>query len=153
MKFLETKIPPPLVCVLFGFVMRWLSTKQPIVSWDFAFDGSLIILSSAIGFFFCATGILVFIREKTTTNPLKPETASSLVSSGVYGISRNPMYLGLALFLVAFAIFLSSLSAFVGVAGFVVYMNAFQIKPEERAIEEVFGDAYVEYKSRVRRWF
>ncbi len=63
------------------------------------------------------------------------------------------MYLGLALFLVAFAIFLSSLSAFVGVAGFVVYMNAFQIKPEERAIEEVFGDAYVEYKNKVRRWF
>jgi protein-S-isoprenylcysteine O-methyltransferase Ste14 len=150
--FLENKIPPPIVCALFALMMRWLSTELPIVSWDFAFDKLAIIFICILGFCFCVAGILAFIKEKTTTNPLKPETASSLVSSGVYGISRNPMYLGLALFLVAFAVFLSSLTAFAGVAGFVIYMNEFQIKPEEKAIEGVFGHDYIEYKNKVRRW-
>lgn len=152
MTFLENKIPPPIVCALFALMMRWLSTELPIVNWDFTFDKPLIILTCILGFFFCVAGILAFIKEKTTTNPLKPETASALVSTGVYGISRNPMYLGLALFLIAFAVFLSSLTSFAAVAGFVIYMNEFQIKPEERAIEGIFGDEYAEYKAKVRRW-
>lgn len=152
MTFLENKIPPPIVFALFALMMRWLSTKLPLIAWNISFDKPLIILISAIGMLLCVSGILAFIKQKTTTNPLKPETASSLVSQGVYRFSRNPMYLGLALLLIAFAVFLSSFTAFVGVAGFIVYMNEFQIKPEEKAIEGLFGEEYVQYKAKVRRW-
>ncbi|MGH8122848.1 MAG: methyltransferase family protein, partial [Rudaea sp.] len=99
-----------------------------------------------------AAGILSFRRARTTVDPTKPEQASSLVKTGIYRVTRNPMYLGLTLVLVAWAAFLSSAWALLGVAGFVLYMSRFQIAPEERALASLFASEYEAYKASVRRW-
>ena len=107
---------------------------------------------SLVGAFFCLAGVVSFRRAKTTVNPLKPEQASSLVTSGIYRWSRNPMYVGFALFLVAWAAWLASPWTLLGVAGFVLYMNRFQIGPEERALASLFGIDFNHYCASVRRW-
>ena len=83
---------------------------------------------------------------------MKPDASSSLVVSGVYARSRNPMYLGFLLVLVGWAVFLSNVLGFLLLPAFIFYMNRFQIEPEERALRSLFGQAFVTYKSRVRKW-
>jgi protein-S-isoprenylcysteine O-methyltransferase Ste14 len=97
-------------------------------------------------------GMVAFRRAKTTVNPIKASAASSLVTRGVYEFTRNPMYLGLFLTLVAWAVFLASPLAVLWVAVYVAYINRFQITPEERVLSALFGGAYEAYKARVRRW-
>jgi protein-S-isoprenylcysteine O-methyltransferase Ste14 len=89
---------------------------------------------------------------RTTTNPLKPANASALVVRGIYRVTRNPMYLGLAALLAAWAIYLSSLAALAVLPLFVLYINRFQIAPEERALRSRFGAEFEAYRARVRRW-
>ncbi len=84
---------------------------------------------------------------------MKPESTSSLVTSGIYKCTRNPMYVGLLFVLVAWAVFLSSAWLLVGPLIFVLYMNRFQIAPEERMLSQMFGTTYSTYKGTVRRWF
>lgn len=105
-----------------------------------------------VGIGFSAAGVLAFRRARTTVNPAKPEQASSLVGSGVYRITRNPMYVGLTFVLVAWAVFLSSVWALLGPIGFVLYIGRFQIAPEERALAMLFGSEYADYRAKVRRW-
>lgn len=151
MSGLETKIPPPLVAVLFGLGMWALAIVLPVAD-----VGSVrIVAAAAIAMtaaVFALSGIISFRRAKTTINPVNPDKASSLVSSGIYGISRNPMYVGLALLLVAWAVYLSSLWSLVGVLGFILYVDRFQITPEERALTTLFGDEFLSYQATVRRW-
>ncbi len=85
-------------------------------------------------------------------NPIKPGAASSLVSSGVYRFTRNPMYLGLSVTLLGWAMFLSNPLALLAVPLFVLYINRFQINPEERVLSSLFGAEYAAYKEKVRRW-
>ncbi len=85
-------------------------------------------------------------------NPIKPGAASSLVSSGVYRFTRNPMYLGLSVTLLGWAVFLSNWLALLAVPVFVLYINRFQIDPEERVLSSLFGAEYAAYKEKVRRW-
>lgn len=106
----------------------------------------------AIGAALDAVALVQFLRMRTTTNPLKPASASALVTGGIYRSTRNPMYLGLATLLAAWAIYLGNLAALAGVPLFILYMNRFQILPEERALEERFGPEYIAYRARVRRW-
>ena len=93
-----------------------------------------------------------FRRARTTVNPLKPESASALVISGIYRHTRNPMYLGFAIILLGWCVLLGSAWAVLGVAGFVLYIGRFQIRPEERALRELFGAEFDAFCSRVRRW-
>ncbi len=93
-----------------------------------------------------------FVAVKTTINPLRPARASHLVTTGVFAWSRNPIYLGDLLLLAALALWLGHVAAFVLLPLFVVYLNRFQIIPEEQALAGLFGDEYVSYKARVRRW-
>lgn len=111
-----------------------------------------IILLLASGVFCAIAGVISFNQAKTTVHPLKPETASALVTSGIYRFSRNPMYLGMALALCAWACYLASIWSIAGVVGFLLYMYRFQIRPEERALERLFGRAFIDYKKRVRPW-
>ena len=97
-------------------------------------------------------GVVAFRRAKTTVNPMKPDTASSLVVSGIYRYTRNPMYLGFLLLLMAWAAALSNVLALVSLLAFVLYMNRFQIVPEERMLASRFAQDYAEYRARVRRW-
>jgi protein-S-isoprenylcysteine O-methyltransferase Ste14 len=98
------------------------------------------------------SGVLSFRRARTTVNPLKPDTSSSLVRSGVYTLTRNPMYLGMLMLLLAWGIYLSNALALLFVPLFLVYMNRFQIEPEERALTARFGQEFVAYTRQVRRW-
>jgi protein-S-isoprenylcysteine O-methyltransferase Ste14 len=98
------------------------------------------------------SGVVAFRCAKTTVNPLKPETTSAIVTSGVYRFTRNPMYVGLALVLLAWAVFVSSVWALLGPLAFILYMNRFQIMPEERVLSGMFGAAYSAYQAKVRRW-
>ena len=110
--------------------------------------GTLAVTGIAIAL----TGVIAFRRVSTTVHPNRPEQTSALVSSGLYGISRNPMYVGLLLVLVAWSVFLSSIWSLAGPIAFVLYISRFQIVPEERVLSAKFGEAYDSYKARVRRW-
>ena len=106
----------------------------------------------AVGFVVSTAGVVSFRRARTTINPTKPMTTSALVSGGIYGITRNPMYLGLLLALLGWAAFLANPLALLLVPAFMLYINRFQIKPEERTLLALFGGEYGAYQERVRRW-
>ncbi|MFC5698794.1 methyltransferase family protein [Pseudomonas sp. GCM10022186] len=152
MNWLEHRIPPPLVAILFGILMWLLSLLTPTIDaaavWRTGASLALLLVGVAV----CLSGVLSFHRAATTVNPLKPDTATALVSAGIYRYTRNPMYLGFAIVLVAWSIYLASPIALLGVAGFVLYMNRFQIGPEEQALAGLFGEAFSAYRIRVRRW-
>ncbi|AKD38036.1 isoprenylcysteine carboxyl methyltransferase [Pasteurella multocida subsp. multocida OH4807] len=93
-----------------------------------------------------------FMQANTTVSPFSPEKSTVLVTNGVYRISRNPMYLSLALLLLAWALWLGSLSAVIFFMLFILLMTEMQIKREELALEKLFGETYVAYKQQVRRW-
>jgi protein-S-isoprenylcysteine O-methyltransferase Ste14 len=150
--FLELKVPPPALALLLALLM-WLASTF-VAPFDVPFrwrvGGALAL--ALIGLGFSVTGVATFRRVRTTINPHKPTAASSLVSGGVYRITRNPMYLGLLLLLLAWAVFLSNPLAVFLVPVFVLYITRFQINPEERALSSLFGGEYAAYKARVRRW-
>ena len=95
---------------------------------------------------------LAFGRAGTTVNPLRPASSRALVTSGLHGVSRNPMYLGHALLLVAWACWLRHPAALIGAPLHMAYVTRYQILPEERALSAMFGAAYEAYRARVRRW-
>jgi protein-S-isoprenylcysteine O-methyltransferase Ste14 len=97
-------------------------------------------------------GVIAFRASKTTVNPLIPGASSTLVSAGIYRLSRNPMYLGFLLILAAWTVYLSNAVAVLLLPAFVAYMNQFQIKPEERALLAKFGPRFSQYMAAVRRW-
>ncbi|MGC4009559.1 MAG: isoprenylcysteine carboxylmethyltransferase family protein [Pseudomonas sp.] len=147
MDWLEHRIPPPLVAIITGLLM-WLAVRPitaPAAVW-------LALLVALGGVAVCLAGVASFRRARTTVNPLKPESASSLVVSGIYRHTRNPMYLGFAIVLLGWCVFLGSALAVVGVALFVLYIGRFQIHPEERALRELFGAEFDAFCGRVRRW-
>ena len=151
MHMLEKRIPPPIVAGVIGLAMWGLSPAQPGQAVSLSVQIATFI-AALLGVIFGILGAIAFRQAKTTANPLKPETASTLVESGIYRVSRNPMYLGIALLLLAWAIYLSSVWSLLGVVAFVHYMNRFQILLEEEAMEKLFGEEYRTYKAKVRRW-
>ncbi len=152
MSKLELKIPPPLVMIIFAAAMWLISITFPGIPTPGEIRGAAFGMLALLGFSFALAGALAFRKAKTTVNPTKPGSASSLVTSGIYKFTRNPMYVGLLCILIGWGVFLSNLFALASAAGFVLYMNRFQIAPEERALEALFGDAFQAYKEKVRRW-
>lgn len=152
MRSLELKIPPPLVAFLTGLLM-WVASKLVApVTLPRALRIGIAVALACLGAAIALAGVVEFRRARTTVNPLTPGAAAVLVRGGVFRFSRNPMYLGLLLCLVAWAVYLSNLLALFVVPLFVLYMNRFQIAPEERALTALFGDAYAAYRQGVRRW-
>lgn len=153
MKLLERKIPPLALVIVFSLMMFSLAPYLPVapITARVSLLFSLTLLS--VGVFFVVSGVVEFRRKKTTVDPREPEKTSALVTSGVYKISRNPMYVGFAVCLLALVVCLRSPVLIFGVILFVLYMNRFQIEPEERVMATMFGDEYVRYKAYVRRWF
>jgi len=152
MSSLELKVPPPIVALCFVLLM-WLASKlMSPVEMSFGLRVGIASVLAAAGLAIGIAGVTSFRRARTTINPTKPTTTSSLVSGGVYRFTRNPMYLSLALHLLAWTAFLSSLLALLFVPLFMVYINRFQINPEERALLALFGGEYTAYQRTVRRW-
>jgi protein-S-isoprenylcysteine O-methyltransferase Ste14 len=152
MKTLELKIPPLPLAVGFGILMWAIDRWFPIQA-----DRSLVRTVIALVTFVLAVTIVVtavigFRRARTTVDPFHPETASTIVTTGIYRVTRNPMYLGFLFALIALAVFLGNLASAVIPLLFIVYMNRFQIGPEERALRARFGASYEAYLRSVRRW-
>ncbi len=149
---LDHRIPPPLVALVLVPVMWVLSLLLPRVEAPALLRITLAVGIGCAGLAFSGAGALAFRRARTTVNPLRPHKASSLVCTGVYRITRNPMYVGMMLGLLSWAVYLASPLSLAGPVAFIAYITRFQIQPEERALSARFGAAYEQYKARVRRW-
>lgn len=149
---LENRIPPPLVALVVAAGMWGVAKVAPPLGLEFAIRVPIAVVIALVGLAFDFSGLLAFFRSKTTVNPLKPERASALVTGGVYRFTRNPMYVGMLLFLLAWGVYLDCLLAFIGPVLFVLYMNRFQIGPEERVLRQKFGAPFEDYMGRVGRW-
>lgn len=149
---MSLKIPPVVQFIFFASLSWILKTYFPLYAIN---HGALDYFAAGLalsGFFIIIISVATFLRAKTTVNPIKPDTANTLVATGLFRYSRNPMYLGLLLVLLSFAAFLGDIVALIPALMFVVFITEFQIKPEERALREKFGTQYDEYSKRVRRW-
>ena len=152
LSWLELKIPPVPLVVIFMLLIRLISSWTPGIQISSQSRFITIATFIVLGFLCAFSGVLSFNRAKTTVNPLAPDKSSSLVTSGIYRYTRNPMYVGFLFFLMGFGVYLSNLYALASTTLFVVYMNKFQIRPEERALEAIFGAEFIAYKNKVRRW-
>ena len=150
---MRLKIIPPLVFLIFGGIMYVLDRFLPVGEFDFFGRKVLMVVLMVLGLFIAILAFYQFARLNTTTNPKRLDKVSALVTGGIYKISRNPMYLGLLLFLLAWGLYLGNAFNAITAAAFVSYMNAFQIRPEEELLEQKFGPAYTQYCKAVRRWF
>lgn len=151
-KWLELRIPPLLLTMLWGLAMWWLAFRFSTADYDFSPGKFLAVGLAVIALAVGITAILVFRQVGTTVNPIDPDQTCAMVTNGIYRYSRNPMYLGMLLLLMAWALWLSNLAALALLPGFVLYMNRFQIQPEERFLARKFGEDYQAYRASVRRW-
>ena len=146
---MKTLIPPPIVTIVFLFVIFF--TKD-----IFRFS---IELPTLLGYITIVVGlIIIFVAAKqfkaanTTINPTKPETASVLVSNGVFSYSRNPMYLGMLIIIIGFSIIHNLIAIIVFMPLWIIYMINFQIIPEEEAMKILFKEEFLNYSKKTRRW-
>ena len=147
---MNNKIPPPLVTIFFGCCIYFSKDFFLTVNTQ-----ALTLLSYVL--FLLGFGILImaarsFKEHNTTINPIKIETASSLVVSGIFNYSRNPMYLGMALILLGLSLKFNLMGGLIFTALFILFITNFQIKPEEKAMQKIFGEEFLSYKNKVRRW-
>jgi protein-S-isoprenylcysteine O-methyltransferase Ste14 len=149
---LELKIPPLLLTIITSVMMVWLADFLPSITVPSTVLYSISGLLFVLAFGLCLLGVMACRRQATTVDPRYPDTVNSLVESGVFKYSRNPMYLGFVIWLCALVVVLASPWLLCVVLAFVVYLTEFQIKPEERALMTLFGESYGQYKQRVRRW-
>ena len=148
----ELKIPPVLQVLIFTLLMWLISLALPGLSLPSQYKLATITALIVIAAFFAISGMVCFRKAKTTVNPFRLDLSSSLVTSGIYTRSRNPMYVGLLFLLMAWGVFLSNLYSLALTFAFIMCMNHFQVRLEEKALESIFGEDYLHYKTRARRW-
>ena len=147
---IKTKIPPPIVALAFGFLIYYTKNIFPKIEIVLGnVFGSFMII---IGLFIILSAIILFKKYKTTITPLNPSNATKLIVHGIYKFSRNPMYLGLLLVLSGISIIQNPIGGSLFVPSFILYINHFQIIPEESAMLDLFKDDFLKYKENVRRW-
>ena len=147
---IKTKIPPPLVALTFGILVIYSKSIFPKIEIGRGgFFGSFMII---IGLIIILSAIIQFKKYKTTITPLSPLNATKLIVHGIYKFSRNPMYLGLLLVLFGISIILNPIGGLSLIPLFILYLNLFQIIPEENAMVDLFKGEFLEYKENVRRW-
>ena len=151
MSSLESRVPPPMVVLVMAVLMWLISRATPLLHFDVPAHKWVAAVLVSVGFVTGMSGVMTFLNAKTTVNPMTPH-ASSMVTWGIYALSRNPMYLGGLVMLLGWAVFLSNALAFSLLPAYVLYINRFQIAPEERALAALFGQSYTAYQVRVRRW-
>lgn len=150
---MKLKVPPVIVFLVFGALMYVLARFLPVGYFDFF--GRTYLMYALLAFAGCIgfISVLQFFKSKTTVDPTNPSKVSKLVTSGIYQYSRNPMYLGLLIILLAWGVWLGNAFNVLLAAGFVGYMNKFQIVPEEETLLKIFAKEYSQYCTLVRRWF
>lgn len=145
-------IPPPVQGIITAIIMWGVALAIPQLSVPFRGSFLLMLALIAVGFIIEVIAIFMFMRAKTTVNPLAPQKTQKLVISGLYKYSRNPMYLGLCFMLLGYAVWLANPISTLVLFGFVWWITEFQIKPEEEVLREKFGQDYLDYQSQVGRW-
>ena len=145
-----SKIPPPLVVLILVISTFFSSKKIDLIQIPFQTSISIFILS--IGILILLNPVLKFKKSKTTINPIKFKKVNKLVTSGIYKYSRNPMYLGLLMIVISSSIFYLNIYSILTPLFFYLWINRFQIKREEVFLTEKFGEDYLSYKKKTRRW-
>ena len=147
---METKIPPPIVTLVFGLYIYFSREIFQAVEIKHSFYiGALLLL---LGFVILISAVQLFRKDKTTVNPLSPEQATKLVTNGIFQYSRNPMYLGMAFILSSMAVFFNLIGGAILIVLFCFYITKFQIIPEERAMTNLFPQDFPKYMQATRRW-
>jgi len=149
---LELKVPPLVVAAIVAMLMWVVAELNPALQIAIPFRVLVAGVLLLAGVAFAVAGVLSFRAANTTVNPMNPGDAASLVTSGVYAYSRNPMYVGFLFGLLAWGVLLANPFALCLPVGFVLYLGRFQIRPEEVALELLFGAEFRAYRERVRRW-
>ena len=147
---MNNKIPPPIVTLFFGLCIYLSRPYFPEFS-NLVLN-AVSIISFVVGIFVFAAAVSSFKKQKTTVNPISIEKASSLVISGIFKYSRNPMYLGMVLILLAVSFKFNLIGGIVLTMLFAGYITKFQIIPEEIVMDKLFGDEFEKYKNKTRRW-
>ena len=145
-------ISPPVAFAIAAIMMWWIGRSLEFGRFSFAYQSAAGIALIVLGMAIVAISLWSFAKARTTPNPMQPKNATRLVTSGIYTLSRNPMYVGDAIMLMGIAIWLGSVPSLLLVAPFVAWIDRFQIPAEERALAEIFGERYAAYGREVRRW-
>ena len=145
-------MPPILWVAVFAACMIATARLFPETRVSFPARDLLAYALVLAGVGIAASGVLAFRRHRTTVDPTRPGAASMLVTSGIYRVTRNPMYVGMALAVAGIGLRTGSLIALSLAPVFVVALTRFQVEPEEAAMRRLFGEAWGDYASRVPRW-
>ena len=149
---MKNKIPPPILLLITGTIMWFVAKSEFANLISIPYPLALSISLAVIGVAIAAIAGRQFKIAQTTVNPLSPESATSLVDTGIFSVSRNPMYVGLLLISAGWAVWLGSLTNIAVIVLFVFAITKLQIEPEEDALTKLFGEKYTEYCRKVRRW-
>jgi len=149
---MELKVLPVFQVLIATLLMVLITRIFPQFNFELStnkiFSLGIFLLAMIVGLL----AVYCFKQHQTTVNPTKPENASKVVDSGIYALSRNPMYLALVLVLISLCFYLHNVSAFFILPPFIWYITKYQIIPEEQALTILFGEDFESYCSRVRRW-
>ena len=145
-------IPPPILALMSAILMLIISKYFNKANFSLNQHNQFALFFLIVALIIILISIAKFIKIKTTISPLKPNKTSILVDSGIYKYTRNPMYLGLLLILFSLFLYLKNFLSFLVLPLFVMYITKNQILPEEKVLENLFGDQYKKYKNKVRRW-
>ena len=147
---METRIPPPIVTLVFGLSIYF--SREIFHSVEIKYSFYIGILLLILGLAILISAVRLFRKDKTTVNPLSPEQSTKLVTDGIFKYSRNPMYLGMVFILSSMAVFFNLIGGIILIALFCFYITKFQIIPEERAMSNLFSQDFNKYKHATRRW-
>ena len=147
---MNNKIPPPIVTFICGLAIYF---SKSFFNQFFSYSNNIISLFLLIlGLLIFLSAVKSFRRQKTTVNPLEPRQASSLVTSGIFKFSRNPMYLGMLIILLSITFKFNLIGGLIASLFFYIFITKFQIIPEEVAMNELFGNEFIDYSKKTRRW-
>lgn len=149
---LELKVPPVVVFALALAGMWWSAALLPSIAFEVPLRIALVMICVVLAGYIGISGVLEFRRHQTTVNPHTPNNASTVVQTGIFKYTRNPMYLGLVVLLIGAMIYWQNVALLWAVVAFITYLNRFQISPEERILSEKYGSQYTSYVAKVRRW-
>lgn len=152
MTWLEHRVPPPLVALIVAASMWAVAQTLQTYPIDPELRIAIAVGLALLGVAIAGAGVQTFGRAKTTINPVNIDATTALVTEGIFSLTRNPMYLGIVLVLLGWAVFLSSPWLIFGPLLFAAFIERFQILPEEKMLLAKFGQSFIEYRQRVRRW-
>jgi len=147
---MNNKIPPPIVTLISGLAIYFSRNLFPNHT-GLTLDVFSILLL-LFGIIIIRTAFVSFKKHQTTINPLNLTKTSSLVNTGIFKYTRNPMYLGMVLILLSIALKFNLYGGLIVILLFFSFITKFQIIPEEKAMESLFEQKYKKYKKTTRRW-